>query len=62
MCGRYTLYSDLSELQAEFKFEGPDAESRASYNVAPTQQSLVVTNDGSRRGEFIALGPGSLLG
>ena len=56
MCGRYALTSNLDELQARFNFEARDLEYRPSYNIAPTQQSLVVTNDGRRRGEYMRWG------
>ena len=56
MCGRYTLTSNLDELQASFKFEARDLEYRPRFNIAPTQQSLVVTNDGSRTGEYMRWG------
>ena len=56
MCGRYALTSNLDELQASFKFEARDLEYRPRFNIAPTQQSLVVTNDGSRTGEYMRWG------
>ena len=56
MCGRYALTSNLDELQASFKFEARDLEYRPRFNIAPTQQGLVVTNDGSRRGEYMRWG------
>ena len=56
MCGRYTLISNISELQGRFGFvmDGPAPEPR--YNIAPTQQVLAVVNDGSRRGEMMRWG------
>ena len=56
MCGRYALTTNLDELQAAFNFEARDLEYRPRYNIAPTQQSLVVTNDGERRGEYMRWG------
>jgi len=66
MCGRYALTSNLDALQARFKFEARfDLEARYEahdlgyqprYNIAPTQKSLVVTNDGSRRCEEMRWG------
>lgn len=41
--------SDLAELQASFNFEDDGLDYTPSYNIAPTQQSLVVTNEGVRR-------------
>ena len=56
MCGRYTLISNISELQARFGFalDGPAPAPR--YNVAPTQPVLAVVNDGQRRGELMRWG------
>ena len=49
MCGRYTLITDMDQLQARFKFESHDLDYRPSYNIAPSQQVLTVINDGQRR-------------
>ena len=56
MCGRYTLISNISELQGRFGFvmESPSPQPR--YNIAPTQQVLAVVNDGERRGEMMRWG------
>ena len=56
MCGRYTLISNISELQGRFGFvmDGPAPEPR--YNIAPTQSVLTVVNDGGRRGEMMRWG------
>lgn len=56
MCGRYTLISNVSELQGRFGFimDGPPPEPR--YNIAPTQSVLAVVNDGERRGEMMRWG------
>ena len=56
MCGRYTLISNISELQGRFGFvmDSPAPEPR--YNIAPTQQVLAVVNDGQRRGEMMRWG------
>ena len=56
MCGRYALTSNLDELQASFKFEARDLEYRPRFNIAPTQQSLVVTSDGARSGQYMRWG------
>jgi len=56
MCGRYALTSNLDELQARFNFEARDLEYHPRYNIAPTQRSLVVTNDGSRRAQEMRWG------
>ena len=56
MCGRYTLFSNISELQTRFGFvmDGPSPAPR--YNIAPTQPVLAVVNDGHRRGELMRWG------
>ncbi len=56
MCGRYTLISNISELQARFGFEMASPAPEPRYNIAPTQQALTVTNDGARRGEMMRWG------
>ncbi len=42
MCGRFTLSTNMDDLQERFDFEARDLVFRASYNVAPTQQVLAV--------------------
>ena len=56
MCGRYTLISNIGELQGRFGFvmDSPLPEPR--YNIAPTQSVLTVVNDGERRGEMMRWG------
>ena len=49
MCGRYTLYADLSTLQARFQFDASEASHQPRYNIAPTQQVLTVTEDWEER-------------
>ena len=56
MCGRFVLESDLGFLQGRFAFDAHRLEYRPSYNIAPTQQVLTVTNDGQRRAEFMRWG------
>ena len=61
MCGRFTLTSNMDDLQGRFGFLSQYAESESKgseyfehgplYNIAPTQQVLTVTNDGQKRGE-----------
>jgi putative SOS response-associated peptidase YedK len=47
MCGRFTLHTDLSQIQKAFQLSGVAAEAEPSYNVAPTQPVLtVVRQDG----------------
>ena len=56
MCGRFTLTSNLDDLQGRFQFEALDLDYRPSYNIAPTQQVLTVTNDGQRRAQLMRWG------
>ena len=56
MCGRYTLISNISELQGRFGFMIEPAEVKPRYNIAPTQSVLTVVNDGTRRGEMMRWG------
>lgn len=56
MCGRFSLTSNLDDLQERFDFEGRDLVYRPRYNVAPTQTVLAVVNDGGNRAEFMRWG------
>ncbi|HAA95664.1 MAG TPA: hypothetical protein DCE26_08225 [Dehalococcoidia bacterium] len=56
MCGRFTLTSNLDELQGRFGFVSEYTDHEPRYNIAPTQQVLTVTNDGQRRGEMMRWG------
>ena len=56
MCGRFTLTSNMDDLQGRFGFEARDLGFRPSYNIAPTQLVLAVTNDGQRRAELMRWG------
>lgn len=47
MCGRYSLTSDLDTLQLRFRFQAGDLAYKPRYNVAPTQEVLTLTSDGS---------------
>ena len=50
MCGRFTLTSNMDELQARFDFEARDLVFRPRYNVAPTQDVVAVVSDGDNPG------------
>ncbi len=56
MCGRFTLTSNLDELQGRFGFLSESTSLEPRYNAAPTDQVLTVTNDGNRRGEMMRWG------
>jgi putative SOS response-associated peptidase YedK len=56
MCGRFTLTSNLDDLQGRFGFLAGQLDYRPHYNVAPTQQVLAVVNDGQRRAELLRWG------
>ncbi len=56
MCGRFTLISSVSDLQLRFGFAMEPTWVGPRYNIAPTQQVLAVTNDGTRQGEMMRWG------
>ena len=53
MCGRYILTQQLGFLAERFDFPIGDLDYRANYNVAPSQQVLIVTRDGERQSENV---------
>ena len=56
MCGRFTLTSSLDDLQGRFGFDAGDLMYRPSYNIAPTQEVLAVTNAGTKQAEYLRWG------
>ena len=56
MCGRFTLVSNISELQGRFGFVVEPTALEPRYNIAPTQSVLTVVNGGTRRGEMMRWG------
>ncbi|MBB5634325.1 putative SOS response-associated peptidase YedK [Pedobacter cryoconitis] len=44
MCARYTLTQEQNKIMAAYQVKLPD-DYRANYNIAPTQNSLVITSD-----------------
>ena len=56
MCGRFTLISNISDLQLRFGFAMEPPETQLRYNIAPTQQVLTVVNNGERGGEMMRWG------
>ena len=57
MCGRFTLFSSIEELSRRFGFAADFDQIRPEYNVAPSQQVLVVTDHrGSAEAEFMRWG------
>ena len=56
MCGRFTLVTNMDELQSRFGFEARDLDYQPKYNIAPSQQVLTVVNDGQRRVEHMRWG------
>jgi putative SOS response-associated peptidase YedK len=57
MCGRFTLFSDISDLSERFGFTTVIEQLKPSYNVSPSQQVLVVTeNEGNTQAEFMKWG------
>lgn len=47
MCGRFTLTADQDSFEDRFSFTGFELGWVPSFNIAPTQDVLTVTNDGS---------------
>ena len=56
MCGRFVFYSDPQFLREQYGFDDARIEFRPQYNIAPTQQVMTVTNDGTRRAELMRWG------
>ena len=56
MCGRYSLTTNLDDLQARFDFEARDMVFRPRYNVAPTQSVLAVLNRDGNQVELMRWG------
>ena len=57
MCGRFTLTADQDSFEDRFSFTGFDLGWVPSYNIAPTQEVLTVTNDGAEnRAELMRWG------
>ena len=48
MCGRYSLATDMERPEERFAFSGEGLPRQAQFNIAPTQEVLTVTNDGSQ--------------
>lgn len=49
MCGRFTLAASIEEIAAEFGVANISVEHEPRYNVAPTQDVLVLVHNGERR-------------
>lgn len=49
MCGRFTLAATVEEIAAEFGVSDVLVEHQPRYNIAPTQEVLVVVKNGERR-------------
>ncbi|MBN2040322.1 MAG: SOS response-associated peptidase [Spirochaetes bacterium] len=47
MCGRFTQKSERPDIQIEFYIKGWNSEPDISYNVAPSQNAGIITNDGT---------------
>ncbi len=56
MCGRYTLTSNLNDLQGRFGFEDRGLVHQPRYNIAPAQSVLAVVNEGRLQAEFMRWG------
>lgn len=56
MCGRFVFYSDPQFMREQYGFDEGPIEFRPQYNIAPTQQVVTVTNNGTRRAELMRWG------
>ena len=56
MCGRYTIYTDLTQLAERFGFDAGEIDFLPSYNVAPTQSVLTVVRSERSRAELMRWG------
>ena len=56
MCGRFSLTSEIGELQGRFEFDGAGLTHTPRYNIAPSQPLLAVLNGGERRAAHLRWG------
>ena len=56
MCGSYSLIADLGALAERFEFDGDCLGHTPSYNIAPTQMALTVTNGDGRHASHMRWG------
>ncbi len=56
MCGRFSLVSEIGELQGRFEFAGAGLPLAPRYNIAPSQPLLAVLNGGERRAALLRWG------
>ena len=57
MCGRFTLTADQDSFEDRFSFTGFDLGWVPSFNIAPTQEVLTITNrEGENRPELMRWG------
>ena len=56
MCRRYSLKADLEDVQRRFEFLAGDLTHSPSYNIAPTQPVLAVTDHNGRKASHMRWG------
>ena len=56
MCGRFSLISEMGELQGRFEFDGAGLPHTPRYNIAPSQSLLAVLTGGERRAAHLRWG------
>lgn len=56
MCGRFSLATSKEKLQKELPFIEVSDPLRISYNIAPTQQAYIITNDQPKRLQYFGWG------
>lgn len=56
MCGRYTIIKSPEELEKEFEIDINKEVFETTYNLAPSQNGLVITNQHKNEGQFFKWG------
>ena len=56
MCGRYTLTADAESIQLAFNLDNVDGWTEPRYNIAPTQQVAVITDQDPQMMSFMKWG------
>jgi putative SOS response-associated peptidase YedK len=56
MCGRYSLITNISELEERFGFTSDGIAYAPGFNIAPTQMVLTVVNEGGNQARYMRWG------
>ena len=60
MCGRFTLFAKTEELKAEFNLKD-EGSVPSSYNIAPSQSILIVSQDAETHDKHLHLAHWGLI-